>query len=368
MMLSNLTFAAVVMAPPDPLGYPVPLVILQGLSYLTLTLHFVAMAFTLGSAFLLLWVKLKKGEHTETMEKYLSHALPLGFSYLVTLGIPPLLFLQVVYGQQFYASSVIIGGHWILVVPLLILAYGLFYLNKFAPGKWPRGQWALIGLALLSMLGIGFLYVNNITLSQTPERWLELYAANPGGGTLNRGEPTRFARLLLFTAPALCGAGLGLLFAGIYQARSGRGSAAAFKKLAWKACLLGLLLQLAGGAWLLASIPEAITAAFVAGPGKLFAFAGAGLAVLSVLAVFWAMGLKSYLGAVVAASVWTLSLASIVILRDMLRMEYLRPYFDPAAVPVNPQWGMFFMFVGTLVAGLGLIVVLTTVVVRNVSR
>lgn len=368
MMLPNLTLAAVPMASPDPLGYPVPLVIIQALSYLTLTLHFVAMAFTLGSAFLLLWVKLKRGEYTQTIEKYLSHALPLGFSYLVTLGIPPLLFLQVVYGQQFYASSVIIGGHWILVVPLLILAYGLFYLNKLAPDKWPRGQWALIGLALLSMLGIGFFYVNNITLSQTPERWLELYAANPGGGTLNRGEPTRFPRFLLFTAPALCGGGLGLLFAGIFLQRSGKDSARTFKGLAWKACLIGLVLQLAGGAWLLASIPETISAAFMDGPGKLFAFAGAGLAVLSVVAVFWAKGLKNYLGAVVAAGVWTLSLASIVISRDMLRMEYLRPYFDLAAVPVNPQWVMFFMFAGTLLAGLGLIVVLTTMVVRNLAR
>lgn len=361
------TLATIPMPSPDPLGYPVPLPILQGLSYLTLTLHFVAMSFTLGAAALLLWVKLAKPQHANIIAKFLSQAVPLGFSYLVTLGIPPLLFVQVVYGQQFYSSSVIVGAHWILVVPLLILAYGLFYLHKFTPDRWPRGQWLFIAIAFLSMLTIAFFYVNNFTLAQTPDRWLELYAANPGGGTLNKGEPTLFARLLLFTAPASCGAALGLLFAGVFRARSSKPDAAAFKSLAWKSYALGLSLQFAGGFWLLATIPEQVRIAFLDGPGKWLAIGALVLSPLAGLALLWGCHLSNYLGAVMATLLWTLSLGCVVISRDLLRLQYLRPFFDPSTVQVNPQWTMFALFTATLLAGLALTVILTTVVVRNLT-
>ena len=107
----------------DPLGLPLPPELIQALAYLTLTLHFLAVDFTLGGLVLLIWARLRGRSGDSAITRFFRNGLPLGFSYLVTLGIPPLLFLQVLYGQLFYTSSVLIGAFWIMMVPTLILSY-----------------------------------------------------------------------------------------------------------------------------------------------------------------------------------------------------------------------------------------------------
>ncbi len=46
--------------PADPLGYPVPAWILLDLSFLTLTLHLLAMNFTIGGSVILLFTLVRK--------------------------------------------------------------------------------------------------------------------------------------------------------------------------------------------------------------------------------------------------------------------------------------------------------------------
>ena len=60
-------------------------------------------------------------------------------------------------------------------------------------------------------------------------------------------------------------------------------------------------------------------------------------------------------------------MASMVIFRDLVRIEYLKPYFDLAAVPVNAQWGMFILFVVSLVIGVGLLAVLMIQVIPRIA-
>ena len=54
-------------------------------------------------------------------------ALPIVMTYVINLGVPPLLFAQVLYGRAIYTSSVLIGAWWIAVIPLLMLCYWLLY-------------------------------------------------------------------------------------------------------------------------------------------------------------------------------------------------------------------------------------------------
>ena len=185
--------------PFDPMGLPLPSPILSAFAYLTLTLHFVAMQFTVGAALLLLlsWRK------QPGIARFFANGLPLGFSYLVTFGIPPLLFVQVIYGQFFYSSSVLIGAYWISVIPLVIIGYGAAYWHKLSRDTRPSCQLVLIAATAAVLLAVGYVYVNNITLSLRPERWLGHYQHDPGGGALNYGEPTRLGRYGLFIVPGL---------------------------------------------------------------------------------------------------------------------------------------------------------------------
>jgi hypothetical protein len=354
--LAMLSLAAAPIPSPDPLGFPAVPALMQGLAYLTLTLHFLAMMFTVGGALLMLVAYLRGDRPTQ---RFFATALPLGFSYLVTFGIPPLLFVQVLYGQLFYTSSVLIGGFWIMLVPLLITAYGLLYWHKLMAAERPR-RWAPALVALAAMLSIGFILVNNLTLLQTPDTWLAKYGAHPGGMTLNTEEPTHGARYAFFMLCTLVVAGAAMILRGAYLRRWGHaeaGRSAARQGLT--AALIGFGGAALSAAGVLAAMPPAIRE-FILGAGTPLWLLVAGgaftlLALLCAVVAARGAGLAPSYAAILSL---TGALACIVVLRDQVRGAYLAPHFHLADVPVHTQWGMLALFGVSLAAGLALLIVL----------
>jgi len=49
--------------------------------------------------------------------------IPSTFALGVTFGIAPLLFVQVLYGNLIYSSSILMGVFWLLIIPFIIIAY-----------------------------------------------------------------------------------------------------------------------------------------------------------------------------------------------------------------------------------------------------
>ncbi|MEE9203583.1 MAG: hypothetical protein V3U08_01100 [Nitrospirales bacterium] len=43
-------------------------------------------------------------------------------AFAIVLGVAPLLFIQVLYGQLFYTAAILVGRVWILLILVLILA------------------------------------------------------------------------------------------------------------------------------------------------------------------------------------------------------------------------------------------------------
>ncbi len=362
----NLTVASaiasqVTIPTPDPLGYPVPAVLLQSLACFTLTLHFMAVGFTLGGLMLLAWARLRRRTGHDEAARFLGSALPLGFSYLVTLGIPPLLFVQVLYGQMFYSSSVLIGAFWIMVTPLLIIAYGLLHLHKMTRDRRPKPQLPYLLVALGSMLFIGFIYVNNITLSFSPDRWLEMYAAHPGGGNLNTAEPTLWPRYLLFVFPAFTVAGLALVLAGALMRRwRGKEHGAPVSAFGLKSFVLGRVFTAGSAAAMIATLPDAISERVLSGTGEtIHLAAGLGLAAVATTIGFLAARRGSVRLSVLAFVVMAVEVASFVVLRDRVRLDYLVDHFALSDVPMNAQWEMFAIFAAALLVGLVFLIVLT---------
>ncbi len=355
---------------PDPLGYPLQPILLQVLAYFTLTLHFLAMNLTVGALLLLLWVRLTKPAGHPELGRFLAGVLPLGMSYLITLGVPPLLFVQVLYGQMFYTSSILIGFHWILVVPFALFAYAVFYYRKFTARPDRRRVLVLLGLAAAALLTIGFFFVNNTTLSVSPDKWLQLYQSRPGGQNLNLSDPTVVPRWLLFLAPGFSIVGVALLLRGTVLLRWGQAaSAKGSQALGWRAFLLGMALEAALAGWLLVTLPDNIRAFVLAGslPTLLLGL-GVGLAVLAGV-VFWrARNRTSLLFPVLTGVLMFAALTPLVVLRDLVRQAYLQPYFELSQVPVNPQWGMFGLFAAFLVVGLVFLVAMHLLVVPNLLR
>src|SRR5580698_4637826 len=117
----------------DPIPLPAPVWLLKLLHIVTLSLHFVAVEMLLGGLLLAVLLSLfRNSPNSNVAARALARRLTVVMTYVINLGVPPLLFAQVLYGRALYTSSVMIGARWIAVVPALVLAYWLLY--RFAAG------------------------------------------------------------------------------------------------------------------------------------------------------------------------------------------------------------------------------------------
>ena len=164
----------------------------------------------------------------------MAHRLPTVMAFVINLGVPPLLFAQVLYGRALYTSSVLIGAYWISVIFLLMASYyGLYYSAKRAEARRP---WTATGLAaLLLALTIAFIYSNNMTLMLRPQVWAGMYR-----------EQSRRRAMEYGRSGALCRAGCSSF--GSASPRRGRGADAAGAEGALRSEACRRFLCRAGGA------------------------------------------------------------------------------------------------------------------------
>ena len=112
---------------PDLLGYPATPGSMLLLLSLTLAAHWMFIGGAVGATFVVLVNSLRAKDATRrAVTRTLLVFLPFLLSMGVTLGIAPLLFVQVLYGNFFYSANVLIAGWWLLVVPLVIANLYLF--------------------------------------------------------------------------------------------------------------------------------------------------------------------------------------------------------------------------------------------------
>ncbi len=100
----------------------------------------------------------------------LGRLLPSVFAFTITLGVAPLLFLQVMYGQFLYASSILIGVPWLAIIGMVVLAYyGVYFFSLNEQTKEPGAMTtAVLALVVLLLASIAFVYSNNFTLMLSP--------------------------------------------------------------------------------------------------------------------------------------------------------------------------------------------------------
>ena len=343
----------------DPLGFPVPPWILQVLAYFTLTLHLMAMNFTIGGSLIILWTFIRKNPDNTNIRRFFGAGLPLGVSYIVTLGIPPLLFVQVLYGQLFYSSSVLLGAFWIIIIPVLLLAYTGYYYHKFQSESKPHYQWLVILISTILLIYIGYMLVSNLTLSMTPEKWQSLYKAYPGGGNIHHGEPTLHSRLLLFLSGAFAAAGVALIWRGTYLSKwlkSDEGKKSQSK--GFKILLISIPVWIIAAVGVYMTRPEDISNLWAMDTVKVLFAIGVASAIITTLFGYLSIGRRSAVFPLLSSLGVFGAVLSMVIFRDMARIYALSSSFTLELVPVNAQWGMFMLFMATLVIGLLFLIVL----------
>jgi hypothetical protein len=337
---------------PDPIPQPAPAWLLWALLQLTFLLHLVAMNLVLGGSVLALhWRASRRpadAEHRHTLLRAFTKALPVAVAAAVTLGIAPLLFVQVLYGRLFLTSSILMGWLWLAVIPLVVLAYyGAYVLAFGAESPGLRSSWLAAGVTLLFAL-VAFLYVTNVTRSLRPDTFLDVYRASGRGLALNLADPSFWPRYMHFLLGAVAVAAMAVALVGLLR-RSSQPDFAAwairrgttlFAAATAGNVFMGMVLLVAQPKPVLIRLLGGDTRAMVVlATGIFLAMALAGLGVLALGArdlvrITWAL-----------AGLLSVTLVVMVLLRDQVRQIALRNAGFSTPSWVVAQWGPFAVFV-----------------------
>ncbi|GAB1410375.1 hypothetical protein MASR1M90_15290 [Desulfovibrionales bacterium] len=283
--------------------------------------------------------------------KQLAHRLPVILALTVNLGVPPLLFLQVLYGQFLYSAAVLSAVYWMTLVALVMLAYALLYV--FA-GQVKKGQSAGVGLvlsvAVCALLGTSFILTNVMSLMIHPQAWTA-YFTQPAGTILNLADPTILPRWLHFVLSALAVGGLFMALLNTREAKSGEAHAQARLTLGMKWFTHATLVQIAIGIWWLMAMPREVMLLFMGKNMLHTGFLVAGL-VLAALSLWY--GFQKRVIHTVFALLGTVLV--MVGMRDLVRISTLEPYFHPTDMAVTGQYGSLVLFLVSFLLGAGAVI------------
>ncbi len=334
---------------PTPDSIPTAWGYFQFFLLLTFPLHLFFMNAMIGSSVVAIYAHLKGDDESKNLAYELAKVIPLLIALAVNFGVAPLLFVQVLYGHLIYSSSVLMGVFWILIVPLLLIAYYAIYWYDFKFASLGRAGILVLSFGYLLLLIIGFFFSNNMTLMLQPEFW-GAYLENSSGTLLNSQDAVLWPRYLHFMVG---GSAVGGLFVALY----GRFIARRDPALGDRATATGLklflvltLVQIAVGVWFLITLPREHMLLFM-GQNGLATVCFLIALLLVLMALFTAFKKRVYLTTVITAVL----VYFMVFMRDFLRGGYLKDVFSMDMLQVLPEYSPMIFFVVNLVIGLILI-------------
>ena len=243
---------------------------------------------------------------------------------------------------------------WFLVLVLLTIAYYGFYYASFKSAQYPDRAHKVTLVSLILVTIIGFIYSNNVTLSQTPERWGSKYFADQSGWTLNLTEPTLIPRFLHFFVAAIAVGGLLLVFMALANWKRDIEYARNLFNLGGKAFMYATMAQFLVGFWFMISLPQKMIMLFMGGNPLASALMALGFAG-GLAAIFLMSNALRTENIRVAAwgvsSITAIIILTMVIMRDILRDAYLAPYYHPEQFAVSTQWSVFLLFLVLFIGG-----------------
>lgn len=331
---------------PTPDTIPVAWGWFEFLLLLTLPLHLLCMNMLLGFSGISLYSRLRGDDASRRLAFELARVLPFLVAFTVNFGVAPLLFNQVLYGQFLYVSSILMAAFWLAVIPLLIFAYYSIYLYDFRFRSLGRAGAIFIGLALLAIVLIAFIFTNNMSLALEPVRWTA-YFRNASGTLLNLGDPTLFPRFLHFVVGGFAIGGLAVaVFARFWRQRDSQVAELA-SRIGMQTFTYLTMAQVLLGMWFLMSLPREIMLLFM---GRNMLATAVFVVALVLTVVVLVTGLRRKIG--LTAGLAFVLLFLMAVLRDLARIAYHAPFFRAETLQVVPQYSPMVMFFVTLIAGL----------------
>lgn len=207
-----------------PFGLPFPTAFYLVLYVLTFALHQAFMHYVLAGSFYIAWCNLfPVNDNTPNVGRIANPSyrteqplcrclrdwMPFVLSAAITAGVAPLLFIQIVYPTAFYTANLLLSWRWMIVIPVLIVAFYLLYLvkSKRYAGWSSAVRTALAVVIACCFLFVGFCWTANHLISMDAAAWPAIYET--GDVALSSVDVT--LRVLIWS----CGAVLSMaVFAG----------------------------------------------------------------------------------------------------------------------------------------------------------
>ncbi|MFO7666408.1 MAG: hypothetical protein R6V76_07310 [Desulfobacterales bacterium] len=329
---------------PAPDIIPVHWAWLKVLLITTFTAHILLMNIMLGSAIIAFISSINRQSDSSLvyLQKEISQKNTFIIAFTINFGVAPLLFLQVLYGNFFYTSSILMAVYWLSVVFLLITAYYAAYIYKFNFDRLILTRKYAAGLSALLLLVTGFFFTNNMTLMLVPDTWTR-YFTNPSGTLLNLSDPTLFPRFFHYVAASIAVSGLYIAITWERKKKNGVSHSDINITRGMKYFIYATLVQFCVGIWFLISLPRDVMLLFLGGDmvhSAVFLagiFAGIAALVFGFIKKVW-------------PAVWATitSIIFMVLVRDMVRTAYLKPYFAVEKLKTIYQYSPMIMFLAAL--------------------
>jgi len=334
---------------PVPDTLQVPWGWFQLLLLVTLFLHFVLMNVMLGTSVIALTRLIRNSGEDDPLTRQLSGKIPFAIAFTVNFGVAPLLFVQVLYGHLLYTSSVLMANFWILVIALLIIGYYAAYIFDHRYESLQAGRLLTMGVTVFTLLAVAFFMTNNFTMMQRPDSWTR-YFDHPTGLLLNVGDPTFFPRYLHFITAAIAAGGLTIALFYEFRRRRGDEQAAVWIQYGCNWFAYATIVNFGIGFWLFGSLPKHVFD-ITSLNGMLIAVLLPAAIVMGVLSIIFS--LQGQVMRVLYSAPLTIFI--MILVRDLVRAAYLKPYFSVSDLKVVPQYSPMLLFLIVFAAGLVLV-------------
>jgi hypothetical protein len=351
----------------DPTPLPAPAWLFQVLLLLTFFIHILFLNVTLGGAVIgTVHGLLAKDPEApgRRLGRLLVSLLPASVSFTVTTGVAPLLFVQLLYGQVFYAATVLVAWLWLAIIPLVVVGYYSVYLYKFEVGAL-GGRTLWLGLAGACFVVVAFIQTLVNVLQLTPPRWEAVAVAVAAVVQ----DPTILPRYLHFLLGSLAVAGIFLAVVAVE--RASRRPDPFFGWLARRGVIWALAatgLQMVDGFWFLFSLPRELLMALVGGQPWPTVHLALGMG-LGFLALILLSGLRDpeRQRAVLrlTAAVLCVTVFAMIGLRDVVRAMYLSSLVRLRDLPRTTQADVTILFFVVFLLGLATVGWMVSSVLRE---
>ncbi|MBI4403589.1 MAG: hypothetical protein HY537_05480 [Deltaproteobacteria bacterium] len=317
---------------PDYNFLPAPLWVITVLHLVTLMLHFAAMNFLVGGVIVILFGKFKNRWNDPTAQKFIK-LFPIAMMATITLGIAPLLFLQLVYPRQAYAAAIVSGWFWLLIVVVAIIVYYFLYAASFSQDSSRRWIALYLSVALVGFVYISYVYSSTFSLAERPDLVKLIYTHTQSGFTLNPDVGSYILRWLHMILGAIT---VGGFFVGLL----GMNNPQAYN-VGKQFFLNGMIVTMLVGLGYLFTLDE-ILLSFMRSPAVWFLMVSIAMS-LGALRFFFTRRFA------VSGIMLLVSLLGMVTIRHYVRLLHLEGVYDPAAYAIKPQWSVFALFLNCFV-------------------